>query len=144
MAGQARLRASDAEGRLLTEELEQRLEAAFSARTYGQLDALVADLPRPPSRARRPRTRRYGWVPPVVGLAIVIPIVVMAVATILLAVAGVITLWWVWIIVAWCAVGHRRRRLYGPPWSGYAGTYSRRARVGPPAGPTRPSRDYWA
>ena len=40
-----RLRQAAAEGRLLTEELEQRLEASFSARTYGQLNALVADLP---------------------------------------------------------------------------------------------------
>jgi hypothetical protein len=40
-----RLRAATAEGRLLVAELEQRLEVAFHARTYGELDALVDDLP---------------------------------------------------------------------------------------------------
>jgi hypothetical protein len=39
------LRHAAAEGRLLVEELEQRVAAAFSARTYGELDAIVSDLP---------------------------------------------------------------------------------------------------
>jgi Domain of unknown function (DUF1707) len=34
-----------AEGRLGTDELEERLEAVYHARTYGELDTLVADLP---------------------------------------------------------------------------------------------------
>ena len=55
----SRLRASDAdrdtvaerlydatlEGRLLAEELDQRLGLALSARTHGELEPLVADLP---------------------------------------------------------------------------------------------------
>lgn len=40
-----RLRHAAAEGRLLTEELEDRLGAALSAKTYAELDAIVADLP---------------------------------------------------------------------------------------------------
>ncbi len=40
-----RLRLAAAEGRLLAEELEERLGAALTARTYGELDAVVADLP---------------------------------------------------------------------------------------------------
>jgi hypothetical protein len=40
-----RLRVATAEGRLTAEELEERMRAALSARTYGELDALVADLP---------------------------------------------------------------------------------------------------
>ncbi len=44
-----RLRAATAEGRLLAGELEQRLEVAFHARTYGELDALVVDLPAAPA-----------------------------------------------------------------------------------------------
>lgn len=43
-----RLRQAALEGRLLSDELEDRLGAALSARTYGELDALVADLPAPP------------------------------------------------------------------------------------------------
>lgn len=49
-----RLRKAAGEGRLEPEELEQRLETALSARTYGELDAVQADLP----RGKRPRTRR--------------------------------------------------------------------------------------
>jgi Domain of unknown function (DUF1707) len=38
-----RVRHAAAEGRLLADELEQRLDAVFSARTYGGLDASVGD-----------------------------------------------------------------------------------------------------
>jgi hypothetical protein len=48
-----RLHQATTEGRLLAEELDERLGAAFSARTYGQLDALVADLPATPSHDRQ-------------------------------------------------------------------------------------------
>src|SRR5437588_7557758 len=65
----ARLRASEADrtfvadrlyeatvdGRLLTEELDQRLGVALAARTYGELEPLVADLPGP--RKVGPRER---------------------------------------------------------------------------------------
>jgi len=40
-----RLRQATAEGRLSADELEERLEALYGARTYGELDALLADLP---------------------------------------------------------------------------------------------------
>jgi hypothetical protein len=40
------------EGRLGTDELDERVGAAFSARTYGELDALVADLPVPSGHER--------------------------------------------------------------------------------------------
>lgn len=41
-----RLRHAATEGRLTAEELEERLHHAFSARTYGDLDPLLVDLPR--------------------------------------------------------------------------------------------------
>jgi hypothetical protein len=55
-----RLRNAMAEGRLSADELEERLESLFAARTYGELDALHADLPasRPP---RQPRARVARW-----------------------------------------------------------------------------------
>ena len=53
-----RLRAATAEGRLTAEELEERLERAFSARTDAELEPLVADLPAP-RRAPRPRDRSH-------------------------------------------------------------------------------------
>lgn len=58
------LRAATAEGRLHVPELEQRLEVAFGARTYGELDALVADLPA--TLAPLPTRRRPG-LPVVAG-----------------------------------------------------------------------------
>jgi hypothetical protein len=51
-----RLRDAAGDGRLTLEELEERLDAAFAARTYGELDRLTIDLPEPdgrlPARAR--------------------------------------------------------------------------------------------
>ena len=40
-----------AEGRLTADEHDQRLSAAFAARTWQQLDQLTADLPAPPAAA---------------------------------------------------------------------------------------------
>jgi hypothetical protein len=40
-----RLRIATAEGRIATDELEERLDALYRARTYGELDTIVADLP---------------------------------------------------------------------------------------------------
>ncbi|MET9416291.1 DUF1707 domain-containing protein [Streptomyces klenkii] len=41
------LREAVAEGRLTMEEFEERLEAAYKARTHGELEPLVGDLPAP-------------------------------------------------------------------------------------------------
>jgi len=47
------LRRHHADGRLTTEELAERTERAYAARTLGDLDALATDLPalQPPARA---------------------------------------------------------------------------------------------
>src|SRR5215813_446797 len=39
------LRVAAGDGRLTAEELDERVEIAFSARTYGELAALTGDLP---------------------------------------------------------------------------------------------------
>jgi hypothetical protein len=49
-----RLRHAMAEGRLTGDELEQRLEALYAARTYGELGAVLADLP-----VNRPRRKPH-------------------------------------------------------------------------------------
>jgi hypothetical protein len=49
----AHLREQAAEGRLTVDELDERSERAYAARTVGELAELVADLP-PPARARPP------------------------------------------------------------------------------------------
>src|SRR5215471_10030706 len=44
------LRVAAGDGRLTADELDQRLEAALTARTYGELAALTTDLPVPEPR----------------------------------------------------------------------------------------------
>jgi len=51
-----RLREAHAEGRLTVEEFTERLDAAFVARTHGDLVSLTRDLPSPNVPARRRRT----------------------------------------------------------------------------------------
>lgn len=81
-----RLRHAAGEGRLFPEELEQRLRAAFAARTYGELHALVSDLPGPaaltsPTRPARPTLAGLRPVLPwLVGLAALLLILMAMVA----------------------------------------------------------------
>jgi hypothetical protein len=72
-----RLRAATAEGRLLAGELEQRLEGAFHALTYGDLDALVVDLPAAP--APLPARRRLG-LPVLAGATLALGILLSVLA----------------------------------------------------------------
>jgi hypothetical protein len=51
----ARLHSATVEGRLLPEELDERLGVALSARTCGELEPLVADLPGAPALPGDPR-----------------------------------------------------------------------------------------
>jgi hypothetical protein len=73
-----RLRAATAEGRLLAGELEERLEVALHARTYGELDALVVDLPAPPATV--PATRRRPGLPAVAGATLALGVVLSVLA----------------------------------------------------------------
>jgi hypothetical protein len=49
-----RLRVAGGDGRLEPEELEERLDAAYSARTVGELAELTRDLPQPGAAAPKP------------------------------------------------------------------------------------------
>jgi hypothetical protein len=62
------LRGHAVAGRLDADELEQRLERAFSARTRADLVPLVADLPAPSPRLRR----ELPSVPPVIPIAVLL------------------------------------------------------------------------
>ena len=75
-----RLRHATSEGRITREELEDRLEALYTARTYGDLDALVADLPvaRPPGQ---PGLRIRPWVGAVGAVTLVLGVLGMLVLT---------------------------------------------------------------
>jgi DUF1707 SHOCT-like domain len=124
MASRATMRASDAdrdgvaerlreaatEGRLLTEELEQRLEAAFSARTYGELNAIVADLPgrRLAPRADAIRPTRMSSA---LAIAIAVAVTLAVIVTVVFIVTGVLAMWVLWLAAGWWFFGPRRRRL---------------------------------
>ena len=74
------LRSHHAEGRITTDELEERTERAYAAKTLGDLDQLFADLPRLRAPGeRRPRRRRLR--PPAVALPILAALVAIAVLT---------------------------------------------------------------
>jgi hypothetical protein len=70
--GQA-LRRHHADGRIDTEELQDRISRCYSARTHGELDALLADLPREPNAGTRSLRQRPGrsWLP------ILVPVVIL-------------------------------------------------------------------
>ena len=56
------LRVAAGDGRLTAEELDERLEAALTARTCGELAALTTDLPAVPDSAPGPPVRsRRTW-----------------------------------------------------------------------------------
>jgi Domain of unknown function (DUF1707) len=121
MAMRATLRASDAdreqiaehlrrastEGRLTGDELEPRLETALSARTYGELDAVVADLPRP--RPGRQSSLDLGWVAPALLLALAGPVALAIIVAAVFALTGVFSAWVLWLAVGLWLVGRRRR-----------------------------------
>jgi Flp pilus assembly protein TadB len=129
-----RLRNAAIEGRLLAEELEERLATALRARTHGELDALVADLPAPHSGRRQgglrvPRTA--GEFALAVALAMVAVLVLIALA---LVIAGVFFLGGFWIVLAFFFLGRGRRGGWGPrplPGPRHPYRYTRRSVYGP-------------
>jgi hypothetical protein len=123
-----RLHAAATEGRLSSDELDQRVHAALTALTYSDLDAVLNDLPRTPaerggSGRRQPARRRTlgGWALAAVRtnpllLVVMIPIVATAGAMLLAAAVTWLTLLAVVMILG----GSRHRRpVHGRhgPWS---------------------------
>jgi hypothetical protein len=92
------LREHGAAGRIDVEELEQRVAAAYTARTHGELGALLGDLPGTPAPARRPAAapRRHdhghGW-----GGFLQVNLLLIAIW----AVTGAGYFWPAWVIVWW-------------------------------------------
>jgi hypothetical protein len=110
-----RLRHATAEGRLNPDELEERLEAVFAARTYGELDGLVADLPGQPVRRRerpQPSASMLLRPGPVLALFILAPVVVSLILAAAVIFATVFSAWGLLLVVGWLAFGHGRRQ-YG-------------------------------
>jgi len=120
-----RLRHATAEGRLVPEELEERLEAVFAARTYGELDAIVSDLPGAPVRRRESPQHswggaQHGWGGahpllrplPILAMFILAPVILSLMLAAAVIVATVFSAWGLLLIVGWLAFGHTRRH-YG-------------------------------
>lgn len=104
-----RLRHATAEGRLLPDELDERLGLALTARTHGELQELVADLPPPrPARLRSMPPSRIGAPALVAAIAIAMLVVILLVALAFLL-TSVFIAWAFWIVVGWSFLGHRRR-----------------------------------
>ncbi|MFI9099867.1 DUF1707 and DUF4190 domain-containing protein [Streptomyces fildesensis] len=57
------LKAAFAEGRLQQQEYEHRMSTAYQARTYGELQLLVRDLPQGPSPMSAQMSPPMGYVP---------------------------------------------------------------------------------
>ncbi len=100
-----RLRHAAAEGRLDADEFEERLGEAFSARTYGQLDALVADLP-------VPGTGDGGSVPLWLRAGFAVALLIGALAAVAMAalvLLGAAAAWLAWGFLIWALSGRHRR-----------------------------------
>lgn len=65
------LRRHHADGRLSTDELEERTGRAYAATTLGELDQLFVDLPRLRSPEGERRPRRLGLWPPAFALPLI-------------------------------------------------------------------------
>ena len=108
-----RLRKATAEGRLLAEELEERLEATFSARTYGELDAVVDDLPSATVRRQeRPHPPALNPVH-VIALFILAPVIIALMIAAAVVVATLFSAWGLLLIVGWFMFGRGRHHYWG-------------------------------
>ncbi len=131
-----RLREAAGEGRLDPEELEQRLDRALRARTYGDLAELLADLPgdggvllRRAGRGTDPAARSA-----VLGAGL---LVAVTVAVALVAVVAVLVLAaaaaWMALLLCWLVCCGLRRRLVWQP-AGRRPVSARRTHRTRPAG----------
>ena len=109
-----RLRHAAVEGRLEPDELEARLETAFRARTYGELDRLLADLPAQPVRREPPR-REVGFARGAFAVAVRVA-VVLAVLTVAVGFAAMAFAWWVIGLVVWLAISSSKHGCRGHAW----------------------------
>ena len=89
------LRDHAADGRISTDELEDRIAAALDARTFGELDGLVADLPRRPGRRPSAAARR-GFREHLRTY-----VMVMALLVAIWALTGMGYFWPIWPMLGW-------------------------------------------
>lgn len=110
------LREHHSQGRLDLEEFQERLDRAYRARTFGELDAVVADLPEQdlyqlpvPAGRPAPRTRgqllrrRVILVTAWSTWAFVTSINLVVWLAVSVAATGMVYPWWIWVAGPWGA-----------------------------------------
>jgi hypothetical protein len=165
----ARLREHYAEGRLSTDELDDRVSAALGARTFGDLRRVMVDLPEPalappggpvppsgsaprgwapPGGAPPPWAGGYGWgfrrrrrlrIAPLLLIALIAVLVLPGAGFVLAAFFKVILVLWLVALVAGLIAASRFRRHARRYWQSGGG----QDRGGPRRGGPRRGRDFW-
>src|SRR4051794_25152745 len=95
-----RLRRAAVEGRLDPDELEERLHSALRARTYGDLERLLDDLPAQPIAWERRRAEAMPVARTAFAFAVRV-VFTLAVVAIVLGVAVAMSAWWILWAVMW-------------------------------------------
>lgn len=108
------LRSAHAEGRLDLTEYDERVQQAWAARTYGELEVLTADLPQAQSSAARAthdevqlpgrQPRRRGRRAAVAAWASASAINLAIWAIVSLTTLSWVYPWWVWVAGPWGAM----------------------------------------
>jgi hypothetical protein len=96
------LRREHAEGRLTTDELDERLGRCYAAKTRGELDALMIDLPYERRQERRQRRRHGPYARPFP------PLIALALLAALIGVTGGHALWLLWPLAFFAFMRVRR------------------------------------
>ena len=127
-----RLHKASTEGRIASDELEQRVSQALKARTYNDLEATVADLPGPRPRSRQVQRRRTAgqWAVGTVRANPALILFVIPVVAVTAAMVVAVTVVWAVLMAVVMILGGRRHGPPAPPWA-YMGrravrTYARR------------------
>jgi Flp pilus assembly protein TadB len=102
-----RLRQASAEGRIHAHELEERLATALRAKTYGELDATVDDLPRTQVRTR-PKALTLARAHPFAAAALVTVVTLAVVVVAVVVIAWLAMLWGVWLLIGLFFFGRHR------------------------------------
>ena len=119
----ARLRDHYAEGRLTDSELDERVSAALSAKTFGDLRPLMADLPVPPQQPAQPPRPQWGGPPwmayrrgprllPVILLVLLVAAIFPGGGWMLAGFFHLILLFWLFMLVTGLLFGAFRRRTH--------------------------------
>jgi len=122
----SRLREHFAEGRLTSDELDERVSAALNAKTFGDLRPLMADLPEPVPAPARPAHPRPAGPPPWVAYRRgprLMPLLMLVALVALVAPAGggwlvlglfkvVLMVWLVGCLVGAFALAGWRRKMH--------------------------------